>query len=213
MGEYITEELIVNEYLNNLFIEDDLADYLCINVSDVRKALNNVKDEKLKSKIEKHKHIITLYYLKINGVLEDNTGIEDSKYRDIVLYIVNNHCSIRECAKASGLGKTTIFDYIHEQLPYIDIILYKKVFDVLMENKSFSTDNKKVREQILECYDLLLDGYTIKEISKELNLGWNVVERNLNQRLGKIDQEKATYAGILLDNNRKEALKEHAFGK
>ena len=209
MGEYITGDLIINEYLNNLLNEEDLADYLCIDVYEVNSVLNNVEDEKLKEKLLRHKHIVSLYYKK----QDEGESIEpiDNKYIEIGLYIVNNHCSIRECARKFGLGKTTIYDYIHEQLPYIDIILYKKVFDVLMENKSYTTDSKKVREQVLSSYDLLLEGHTIKEISEQLNLGWNVVERDLNSRLKHIDEEKYENAKRILEYNQKEHLKEYEF--
>ena len=210
MGEYITEKLIISEYLNNLLSEEDLADYLCIDVYDVNRVLNSVDDEKVKAKIIRHKKIVSLYYRKQE---EGETVVEpvDNKYIDVGLYIVNNHCSIRECARKFELGKTTVYDYIHEQLPYIDIILYKKVFDVLMENKSYTTDNKKVREQVLTSYELLLEGHTIKEISEQLNVGWNVVERDLNCRLKHIDERKYENAKKILEYNQKEHLKEYEF--
>lgn len=214
MGEYITDELIINEYLNNLFNYEDLADYLCIDVSNVNRVLDSIEDEKLKAKLRRHSHIISLYYDEIkNGNLKsiESDNYEETYATKIGLYIVKNHCSIRKCAKEFGLGKTTIFDYIHERLPYVDIILYKKVFDVLMENKSFTTDNKKVREQVLSSYDILLEGHTIKEISEQLNLGWNVVERNLNRRLKQIDQEKYEKAKMILEYNQKEHLKDYEY--
>lgn len=212
MGENITNEIIINEYLSNFFEDEELAEYLCIDVSKVKDALANIKDEKIKTKVAAHRKLIILYSMTAKDNKKD-TNQEYSKEREIGLYIVDNHCSIRECAKHFNIGKSTVFDYIHEQLPLIDIVLYKKVFDVLMENKSFSTDSVVVREQVLGCYDLLRKGNTIREISIKLGLGWNVVERDLNKRLKKIDEEKYELAKILLEQNKHSSSKESAHGK
>lgn len=211
MSEYITNELIIDEYLNNWFNEEELAKYLCINIEDVNKALISSKDKKILEKIITHRKLLNLYKKKINGEIEQKVEGDNCKIVNIGKYIVNNHCSIRKCANDLGYGKTTIFDYIHQELPYLDILLYKQVFDILMENKSFSTNNKRVIEQVLSTYQLLLDGYTIKEISEILGLGWNVIERNLNIRLKKIDKEKYEIAKMLLESNQKDVIKDYEF--
>lgn len=213
MGDNITNEIIINEYLSNFFEDEELAEYLCIDVSKVKEALANITDEKIKTKVAAHRKLIILYSMKVKEN-KDNTNQECGKDQDeIGSYIVNKHCSIRECAKHFEMGKSTVFDYIHEQLPITDIVLYKKVFDVLMENKSFSTDSVAVRKQVLDCYDLLRKGHTIKEISEKLGLGWNTVERNLNKRLKKIDEGKYELAKMLLEQNKLSFSKEIEHGK
>ena len=213
MGDNITNEIIINEYLSNFLEEKELAEYLCIDVSKVEEVLTSIEDERIRTKVDTHKKLILLYSMKVKEN-KDNTNQECGKDQDkIGSYIVNKHCSIRECAKHFGMGKSTVFDYIHEQLPLIDIVLYKNVFDVLMENKSFSTNSVAVREQVLKCYDLLREGHTIKEISEKLGLGWNTVERNLNKRLKKIDEGKYELAKMLLEQNKLSFSKEIEHGK
>ena len=212
MGDNITNEIIINEFLSNFFEDEELAEYLCIDVSKVEEALANITDEKIKTKVAAHRKLIILYSMTVKDNKKD-INKRRCQEREIGLYIVNNHCSIRKCAEHFNIGKSTVFDYIHEQLPITDIVLYKEVFDVLMENKSFSTDSVAVRKQVLDCYDLLRKGHTIKEISEKLGLGWNTVERNLNKRLKKIDEGKYELAKMLLKQNKLSFSKEIEHGK
>ena len=130
---------------------------------------------------------------------------------ELANYIIENKCSVREVAKEFGLGKSTVHDYIQKKLPDISIKHYKAVFDILMENKSFSTNNKKVVEQVLKSYDYLVLGKTIDEIKDIQGLGWNVVQRNLTTRLSKIDKEKYKSAKEILTNNQLLKLRENEF--
>jgi len=129
----------------------------------------------------------------------------------IAKYIIETHNSIRKTAEAFELGKTTVHEYIHTVLPKLSISLYKGVFDVLMSNKSFSTKNKKVIEQVLTSYNLLLAGFSSEEIWKKQSLSRNIVERNLTTRLQKIDKEKYLNAKQILLENRMEPLKQNEY--
>ena len=80
-----------------------------------------------------------------------------------------------------------------------------------MENKSFSTDNKMVIEQVLKSYDYLALGNTIDEIKDLQGLSWNVVQRNLTTRLPKIDKEKSKKAKEILTTNQLLKLRENEF--
>lgn len=80
-----------------------------------------------------------------------------------------------------------------------------------MENKSFSTNNKKVIEQVLTSYNYLAVGNTIEEIGKIQGLSWNVVQRNLTTRLSKIDKEKYKIAKEVLSETKLQPLKENSF--
>ena len=203
MSYDITNECIVEEFLNNWFTYDELAQYLCIDIERVRNVLEGVDNKKLSEKIEHHKNLITEYYntVKLNS--------RDDDHNDVITiadYIIQNHASIRETATAFGLGKTTISDKIHEKLPRADIIKYKEVFDVLMENKSFNTNNKLVIEQVLKCYLLLKEGLSSQEICNTLGIGRNVLQRNLTTRLRKIDAEKADEVKEILKENQLDGL-------
>ncbi len=211
LDNYITKECIIEEYLNNWFTYEELAQYLCIDIAEVKKVLDEYckLDEKLYLKVKKHQRNISKYY----GEVDSCTYITetDKKYIDIANYIISNKCSIRQAAKEFGQGKSTIYDYINEKLPMLSIVHYKQVFDILMSNKSFSTNNKKVIEQVLESYHYLEMGHTIAEISEIQKVGWNVVQRNINTRLKIIDKNKYQKAKKILELNQMLSLKENEF--
>ena len=98
-----------------------------------------------------------------------------------------------------------------ERLPYISVIMYKQVFDVLMENKSFDTNNKAVIEQVLLSYELLKAGLSSEQIQEKLGIGRNVLQRNLTSRLKRIDENKYNEAKDILNSYQMQPLKENAF--
>ena len=203
MSYNITDECIIEEFLNNWFTYDELAQYLCIDVIRVKRVLDSVNDIKLNEKIEKHKKQIFDYY----NFTEEEKVIDN--YEEIIRiadYIIENHSSIRETAKVFDIGKSTVYDRIHEKLPIINIRKYKDVFDILMENKSFSTNNKQVIEQVLNCYTLLKNGITSQEICDKLGIGRNVLQRNLTTRLRKIDKSKAEEISEILKEYQLQGL-------
>ena len=203
MSYNITDECIIEEFLNNWFTYDELAQYLCIDVIRVKRVLDSVNDIKLNEKIDKHKKQIFDYY-NFNG--EEKVIDNYEEIIRIADYIINNHSSIRETAKVFDIGKSTVYDRIHEKLPIINIRKYKDVFDILMENKSFSTNNKQVIEQVLNCYTLLKNGITSKEICDKLGIGRNVLQRNLTTRLRKTDKSKAEEISEILKEYQLQGL-------
>lgn len=210
MEDYITKNCIIEEYLNNWFTYDELAEYLCIEKQEVIDVLDHycTLDDKLNKKVANHRRNIQKYY----DTIDENVPMATLENRlELANYIIENKCSVREVAKEFGLGKSTVHDYIQKKLPDISIKHYKAVFDILMENKSFSTNNKKVVEQVLKSYDYLVLGKTIDEIKDIQGLGWNVVQRNLTTRLSKIDKEKYKSAKEILTNNQLLKLRENEF--
>ena len=203
MSYNITDECIIEEFLNNWFTYDELAQYLCIDVIRVKRVLDSVNDIKLNEKIDKHKKQIFDYY-NFNG--EEKVIDNYEEIIRIADYIIENHSSIRETAKVFNIAKSTIYDRIHEKLPIINIRKYKDVFDILMENKSFSTNNKQVIEQVLNCYTLLKNGITSQEICDKLGIGRNVLQRNLTTRLRKIDKSKAEEISEILKEYQLQGL-------
>ena len=143
MDEYITDKCIVDEYLNNWFTREELAEYLCIDVSRVNEVLDNVSDKRVKDKIGVHARYISRYYEEMENQHEPFVTDANEIFIEIAKYMIENHASLRDTAEAFGLGKTTVYDYVHERLPGISIILYKQVFDVLNENKSFKAKMKE----------------------------------------------------------------------
>lgn len=212
-NEYITKQCIIEEYLNNWFTYEELAQYLCIDLTEVENVLdcycNN--DSVLNKKVSKHRWCIDKYYQVLENGGEDCPTNSDKRIVGIADYIIENKASLRATGKEFGLGKSTIFDYVHEKLPEESIIHYKKVFDVLMANKSFSTNNVRVVRQVLQTYDYLVSGLSTQEIQECQHLSRNVVQRNLTTRLSKIDKRKYEIAKGILEENQKSPLRENYF--
>ena len=215
IGVEITEQCIIEEYLNNWFTYEELAQYLCVGLDRIKSVLDNgnliinLYDMKKFDKIRMHKLHIHLFYENKpdKEFLTDN----ERKVVEIAKFIIENKASIRDAGQRFGFGKTTIYDYMNELLPNISISLYKQVFDVLMENKSFSTNNKRVIEQVMKSYALLKEGYSSVEIQNKMGIGRNVLQRNLTTRLKKIDAEKYKEVSSILLNNQMKPLMANAF--
>lgn len=211
MESYITSQCIVDEYLSNWFTYQELADYLCIPLGDVQRVLSIASEvnPKIGSKIQRHHNHIEMYYDQLNKQVFINE--ENQIYVDIAEYMIEHKSSLSQTAHAFGLGKTTISDYVHEMLPGISIVLYKQVFDVLNYNKSFSINNKRVIDQVLTSYSLLMQGMSSEEIANVQNIGRNVVQRNLTNRLRLIDEKKYAEAQEILSENRMAPLRKNSF--
>ena len=211
----ITDNCIVEEYLNNWFTYEELAQYLCISVDRIKSVIENkdliskIYDVNKFYKISKHRLNIFKFYNNISGK-EELTDI-DKKVIEIAEYVIENRCSVRDAAVHFNIGKTTVYDYMNKKLPEISIALYKQVFDILMENKSFNTDNKIIINQVLSSYALLKEGYSSIEIQKKLGISRNVLQRNFTTRLRKIDEEKYIEVAQILKQNKMKTLEEHAF--
>ena len=209
----VLRKCIIEEYLSNWFTYEELAEYLCIDVDNVRYTLEEyVKlDKALLNKINRHREHIEDY---INAELldrKDYISDENKSYEDIAIYIIKNKASLRQTAAYFHLGKTTIFDYIHEKLPTLSIRLYKQVFDVLMENKSFAPDKKEIMEQVMSTYESFMRHGSCREVEEELGLSRNVVQRNLTTRLKQISKEKYEQVKQRLEANQIRVLEENGF--
>lgn len=211
----VVRKCIIEEYLSNWFTYEELAEYLCIDVAIVKHTLEEYArlDKALFNKINRHRDHIEDY---INAELlgrKDIVTDENKAYIDIANYIIKNKASLRDTAAYFHMGKTTVFDYVHEKLPGLSIRLYKQVFDVLMENKSFAPDKKEIVEQVLRTYESFMRHNSCREVEEELGLSRNVVQRNLTTRLKKISKPKYEQVKLKLDANQLQVLEEHGFKK
>ena len=50
------------------------------------------------------------------------------------IYIIDNKCTIRECAKKVGLSKSTVHNDLSQKLRKINRFLYVQVYKVLQNN-------------------------------------------------------------------------------
>lgn len=211
----VTDNWIIEEFLNNWFTYEELAQYLCITVDKVKSVLEDKElvtklygDNKFE-KIIQHRLNIKLYYT--NPTEAKELTALDIKIKTIAEFIVATKSSVREAGTNFSLGKTTVYDYMTEKLPQISIALYKQVFEVFMENKSFGVNNREIIQQVLACYELLKAGNSSTEIQNQLGIGRNVLQRNLTTRLKQIDKEKYNNAIEILRRNQIEPLEEHSF--
>ena len=78
MGYDITNDCIIEEYLNNWFTYEELAQYLCLSVSRIYNVLDNIEDEKLSAKVKRHKSLIKMYYS------DDKNEVNIEGYEDIL---------------------------------------------------------------------------------------------------------------------------------
>ena len=211
----VLRKCIIEEYLSNWFTYEELAEYLCIDVDTVKYTLEEYAklDKGLANKIRKHREYIEEYTESELLGRREYISDENKNYEDIAIYIIENKASLRQTAAYFHLSKTTIFDYIHEKLPTLSIRLYKQVFDVLMENKSFAPDKKEIMEQVLATYESFMRHGSCREVEEELGLSRNVVQRNLTTRLKKISKEKYEQVKQRLEANQLRVLEEHGFKK
>ena len=209
----VLRKIIIEEYLSNWFTYEELSSYLCLDIDLIRDTLDTYTtiDKNLARKIDKHKAYIEDYANleklgKQEFISEDNYG-----YIEIANYIIRNKASLRDTAAQFGIGKTTVFDFVHERLPKLSIMLYKQVFDVLMENKSFAADKKEIIEQVLQTYESFMRHNSCREVEEELGLSRNVVQRNLTTRLKQISLEKYEQVKKKLEENQLKVLEENGF--
>lgn len=212
----ITPNIIIEEYLSNWFTFEELAQYLCVSVKEIEDVLKNqeliikIYDKNKYNKVLNHEKNINNFY-KDPMAIKDVLSGYDQTIIEIAKYIIENKASIRNAANKFNYGKTTVHDYINEKLPEISIGLYKEVFNIMMQNKSYSIDNIRVREQVLKCFEMLKSGVTSLEIQKILGITRNVLQRNLDMRLKKIDQTKYEEAKKILNDYKMAGLIENQF--
>ena len=209
----VMRKVIIDEYLSNWFSYEELATYLCLDISIIKETLDEYVslDKNLAKKIDKQREHIEEY--KDATVLNRREYIteENQGYVDIANYIIKNKASLRDTAAYFGIGKTTVLDYVHEKLPTLSIVLYKQVFDVLMENKSFAADKKEIIEQVLKTYESFMRHNSCREVEEELGLSRNIVQRKLPTRLKKISKTKYEQVKLKLEANQLRVLDENSF--
>ena len=173
------KNIIVEEYLNNFFTYEELALYLGIDINVVTEVLDTVGG-RYGELVSEHKNNISRYYNE-----EDVVTINDKKDEltyEIANYIIETGSSVRKTAETFGVGKTTVHEYMKNRLPNVSIKLYKKVFDIMMGNKSLNAEYKEVQDVLLKEIELLDSGMTLVQIGKVMNKSFSSVHRDLSYR-------------------------------
>ncbi|MBR1376990.1 MAG: sporulation transcriptional regulator SpoIIID [Bacilli bacterium] len=195
----MNEDIIVEEYLNHFYNYKELACYLQIEEKRVRNILTSVGG-RTGELVKKHTYIIEHYDAKNTNLNIKNEL--DEKVVSVAKYIINTKSSIRLAAKELKISKTTIGEYINDRLPSISITLYKKVFDIMQSHKTLNANHKSHRMIIEKEFELLNDGLTTSEISEQLHLSRNTVQRDLANRTEIISEDMQKKAKQKLKYNQ-----------
>jgi len=57
-----------------------------------------------------------------------------SREEEFAIYIINNSCTIRECARAFNISKSTVHNDLSKKLRKSNKFLYYKVYEILTKN-------------------------------------------------------------------------------
>ena len=57
-----------------------------------------------------------------------------SREEQCAIYIINNNCTIRECAKAFNISKSTVHNDISKKLNKTNKFLYYRVYKIINKN-------------------------------------------------------------------------------
>lgn len=88
---------------------------------------------------------------KNNKPVRSKTKLNESQIVNICRIMAENHYTIRKTieewnkknAKKHRITKSTLFEYIHNQLPELDKKLYKKILKIMKENSIMANKVKK----------------------------------------------------------------------
>lgn len=133
---------------------------------------------------------------RIKLVGEYYTNTENASVRSTVEYFKKNNMDI---------SVATVSKYIE---------LYKKLYpqyakkvDEVIESRTPKTvEDKEIRERVLMEAKMILEGYTIEQISELTDTEYWVVYRDLGQRLQKVDIELFAAVCTIMNQNSLENL-------
>lgn len=113
--------------------------------------------------------------------------------KQIADFIIENSCSYSKAAIHFKISKTTVGKYMKDILPKIDYKRYKLVREIVDSNTSGIITIEDVL-RIEQEYILYLAGYTLKKISDLTGNSYSLVQRDLSNKLAKLDKEKSNQA-------------------
>ncbi len=148
-------------------------------------------------------------YIKVIDILTKDSVIEFQGYNENTEKIIEvakkfteniGSTSTRNVASNFGVSNVTIWNYL-EKLKYIDSSGYILVKNILNGNKPATIKDENVYKRVKYVAILVLNGFTVNEISLRLNQNPTVIYRDINNRLDKIDITLYQKVKKVLKNN------------
>lgn len=124
------------------------------------------------------------------------------KIKQVADYIIETGASTRKAAKEFDISNATVSDWMNDLLKKIDYEKYLSVQEVLNQNTPKTVDDIEIKNRVSTVANLILEGFTVEEISKVMNVTSNVIYEDLQTRLPKISIE--------LSNKVKEIQKQNS---
>lgn len=121
---------------------------------------------------------------------------------NIADYIIESKSSLRETANHFHIGKTTIGDYMKYKLPLISTDKTIQVSAIISSKTCTKELTDELKDRIYFEYELLMRGYTLKQIAYLLNANYPMVQRDLSSRIYRISDEMGDLAKEKLNSNK-----------
>lgn len=110
---------------------------------------------------------------------------------EIADYIIANKLSTRKTAERFGISNFSVSDYMNNRLIMLDPEKYKKVQEILNNNKPKTIEDDGIKTRVLEEAKLINSGMTATEVAVSFGISVDVIHDDLTTRLPKIDKELA----------------------
>lgn len=106
-------------------------------------------------------------------------------------YFVNTKASYREISKEFGISLPTVKDYIY-RYKSMHPSVSAKMEDIIGQRKTDnqSINNANTLSRIMQVYEYILEGKTIKDIAAILNESEQTIYNDINLRLRSLDEER-----------------------
>jgi len=122
---------------------------------------------------------------------------------DIADFIIESNATYAQAAQKFGFSKKTICVKMKNKLPYISKTKSKEVNKIVNRNTAKSVENdEELQERVLLESELLLRGYTIKQVAYLVNNKYSSTQRDLSKRLPQLSEEKGQLVKTMLKYNQ-----------
>ncbi len=130
-------------------------------------------------------------------------------------YVKETSSSTRETAKYFTenyfpISNATVSNYLKKYMK-LSRNNKLKIMEIIDENKPKTIKDENIRTRVLKVYDLIKLGFTIEEISLNLNVDYWSIYYDIYKRLKMLDENKYNEIKEILKNRSEENLKPKKF--